>query len=881
MGAGGHQYTRCGKKTETMAVITVSFYVEISVIVVFIPLRPPGITDLPLKDLPQNLPRDLMPIKYDITLHPNLTSSTFKGSIEMHLRVINPTDMVIFHAKNLAVTISDTAVTSYRDTPTRDVGLSLPEAVGRELSDPFTVAGYNQSIGPELVYIKLSRKLPLGCVALVKLRYSGVINERAKGLFKVRYNAGDASRTVLLSRMYNGSARQVFPCLDEPNLQAQVLMKIVRERHLVSLSNTALERSEPSHSQCENCYTDVFALTPPLSMNFVAVSVGNFHQTRYTMDSHLLQINTPMDSSAAVGYNVSDIITSVRASVSEMTNLFGVPFPLKKIDVVLLDAPDLPRSYGWGLIFMRPSSNVKQLDKEDIAQQVPMKSFGEASLWEGMKQLYPVPRPEFRTSSWWYNIYQKVFEEEDTEMALPLSDFYTAPKHRVKEIKNKAMALIAMLQLFFGEEKFLEAIQQLDSGGSVGNEEFVDTLTEVTGFHAVPLKDAVFSWIETAGYPLVTVTRSRSSVHLSQTRYLKPTTARYFQCANNKMHVFAMNRIRTQKESSWFIPVTYTTATEPGNTSTIWIDPRHPRSATFDLPHQVWIKANLNRSSLFVVNYDRNSWLLLATALFYNHTLFSTNDRRSLLDDAMTMARSGRLDYRMVGDIHKFLAKEKNDLVWQTFFNQMNFIVRRMDTEEEYRLVVAYCYRLLIYKTGHINRDRLELNNAASLRSDAEKLDSAIRIQDTVALRKIAKSEHPEVRWRLLVSCLLQQGPAPCHKSVIRNVGSNMVGSLITWQFTRTNWNTLTARYRLNSPVFAGLFRALENLEEFIDYEELERFFCGKRLGASGHVYKKTIYQIRENIYWRAKRMGEVKQLVRESMEYWAIRKESLYPFSL
>ena len=42
------------------------------------------------------------------------------------------------------------------------------------------------------------------------------------------------------------------------------------------------------------------------------------------------------------------------------------------------------------------------------------------------------------------------------------------------------MALIAMLQLFFGEEKFLEAIQQLDSGGSVGNEEFVDTLTEVS-----------------------------------------------------------------------------------------------------------------------------------------------------------------------------------------------------------------------------------------------------------------------------------------------------------------------------------------------------------------------------------------------------------------
>ncbi|KAK3756342.1 hypothetical protein RRG08_038834 [Elysia crispata] len=222
-------YTRCGKKTETMAVITVSFYVEISVIVVFIPLRPPGITDLPLKDLPQNLPRDLMPIKYDITLHPNLTSSTFKGSIEMHLRVINPTDMVIFHAKNLAVTISDTAVTSYRDTPTRDVGLSLPEAVGRELSDPFTVAGYNQSIGPELVYIKLSRKLPLGCVALVKLRYSGVINERAKGLFKVRYNAGDASRTVLLSRMYNGSARQVFPCLDEPNLQVSSYLNSVRK----------------------------------------------------------------------------------------------------------------------------------------------------------------------------------------------------------------------------------------------------------------------------------------------------------------------------------------------------------------------------------------------------------------------------------------------------------------------------------------------------------------------------------------------------------------------------------------------------------------------------------------------------------------------------
>lgn len=56
-------------------------------------------------------------------------------------------------------------------------------------------------------------------------------------------------------------------------------------------------------------------------------------------------------------------------------------------------------------------------------------------------------------------------------------------------------------------------------------------------------------------------------------------------------------------------------------------------------PKIQWIKANVNQSGYYRVNYDQRLWDAIITQLMSKHTAFSPADRASLLDDAFTLSR--------------------------------------------------------------------------------------------------------------------------------------------------------------------------------------------------------------------------------------------------
>lgn len=63
-------------------------------------------------------------------------------------------------------------------------------------------------------------------------------------------------------------------------------------------------------------------------------------------------------------------------------------------------------------------------------------------------------------------------------------------------------------------------------------------------------------------------------------------------------------------------------------------------TATFEVnPKTSWIKANVNQSGYYRVNYDQALWDAIIAQLINNHKAFSPADRASLLDDAFTLSR--------------------------------------------------------------------------------------------------------------------------------------------------------------------------------------------------------------------------------------------------
>lgn len=61
---------------------------------------------------------------------------------------------------------------------------------------------------------------------------------------------------------------------------------------------------------------------------------------------------------------------------------------------------------------------------------------------------------------------------------------------------------------------------------------------------------------------------------------------------------------------------------------------------SFTLPEDtLWFKANVNQSGFYRVNYDREMWSHLISAMINNSNAFSPADRASLIDDAFTLCR--------------------------------------------------------------------------------------------------------------------------------------------------------------------------------------------------------------------------------------------------
>ena len=59
---------------------------------------------------------------------------------------------------------------------------------------------------------------------------------------------------------------------------------------------------------------------------------------------------------------------------------------------------------------------------------------------------------------------------------------------------------------------------------------------------------------------------------------------------------------------------------------------------SFEIPTNVsWIKANINQSGFYRVNYDAVMWTTLTRVMTTHHSTFSPTDRAQLIDDAFTL----------------------------------------------------------------------------------------------------------------------------------------------------------------------------------------------------------------------------------------------------
>jgi len=84
------------------------------------------------------------------------------------------------------------------------------------------------------------------------------------------------------------------------------------------------------------------------------------------------------------------------------------------------------------------------------------------------------------------------------------------------------------------------------------------------------------------------------------------------------------------------------------------------------------------------VNYDTDNWNLIIKELNENHINILPLNRAQLLDDALNLARAGKLPYSLALELTLYLEHDEDYIPWVATLNALSFLDRRLTDNEGY-----------------------------------------------------------------------------------------------------------------------------------------------------------------------------------------------------
>ena len=290
----------------------------------------------------------------------------------------------------------------------------------------------------------------------------------------------------------------------------------------------------------------------------------------------------------------------------------------------------------------------------------------------------------FKTIS--MNEFQKAMPKDCDASSRPIS-FPVKTKSDIRRVfdpisYSKGALIINMMRGFLGENTFKLGLKNYLRKFEYGNA-IQDDLWEAMTFNAhkdnvldyrFTVKEIMDSWtVDSAGYPVVTVTRNGSDVIISQQRYFLP-------------------HINASDTTKWFIPISYSTSSRQPTTEIpdYWL-PNNDTLLVIDnaVGENDWIYLNLNRTGYYRVNYDQPSWKNLISKF----PTLPEIARAQLIDDSFNLARADLTGYDIPVTLGLVISNSLpfDYLAWWAFGNGLEYItnmIKRDPAYESYKTVM-------------------------------------------------------------------------------------------------------------------------------------------------------------------------------------------------
>ena len=275
------------------------------------------------------LPNDVLPLHYELFMHPNLTSFTFHGSVEILLHAHQSTDMIVLHSKELQLSSVLLTTAAYK-----------PVKIRKQLQyDTF-----------EQLLLQLEQPLQAQRNYTLKIEFSRRLEEKLEGFYLSSYvDLASNRRKYLATTHFEPTfARSAFPCFDEPAFKATFALKLVHEPQYEVFFN-ADQQTKAIYNR-DGLMITAFDASVRMSTYLVAFVVCDFKTlSERTPDGVHVRVIVPRDQYSRAEYALRTA-TSILAYFQQFFNL---TYPLSKLDLVAVPDFAAGAMENWGLITFR------------------------------------------------------------------------------------------------------------------------------------------------------------------------------------------------------------------------------------------------------------------------------------------------------------------------------------------------------------------------------------------------------------------------------------------------------------------------------------------------------------------------------------------------
>jgi aminopeptidase N len=597
---------------------------------------------------------------------------------------------------------------------------------------------------------------------LVTIKFTGKISDSMHGMYPCYFEHKGVKKELLATQFESHHAREVFPCIDEPEAKATFDVTLVTETDVTVLGNMPTKQQYTY----ENQLVTEFQTTPIMSTYLVAWVVGQLHKkTAYTKTG--VEINvwaTPAQNADSLDFAL-DIATR---SIDYYDDYFGTPYPLSKCDNVALPDFGSGAMENWGLITYREIALLADPKTTSIASKHYIASVIAHELshqWFG----------NLVTMKWWNDLwlnesFASLIEyfaldaiEPEWNVWLDFASYETiSALHRdslsgVQSVQTdvnhpdeistlfdgaivyaKGARLLKMLQHYISPDVFKAGIRKYFKIYAYKNTVDSDLWSVFGDISGKDIDSFMNTWITQPGYPVLHVTRNDNQIKLSQNRLTSQP-----------------NKI---SDSLWPITLNSNYSKMP--------EILDCRSITVNVNQSKPIRFNIGNDAHFITHYDVG--LLEQIILQIKSNKLTALDRLQLLNEQSILASAGIISNAELIPIVSAYKNETIEAVWDivsmTIGGLKKFVENDKKAETKLRSLSAILakkqfeilgWKPLINEPDTSTKLRSTIIGLMIYSEDQTVIDYAINQFNSISINKL----DPELR-SLIISTTVRHKPS-------------------------------------------------------------------------------------------------------------------------